>query len=59
MVVVVRLTVMLASVAPLLHSYAVPPVAVSVVLDPVQISVSPLILGVGSGFTLTVTLVEA
>ena len=33
--------------------------AVNVVLDPVQISVSPLILGVGSGFTVTVTLVDA
>ena len=58
MVVVVGLTVMLVIVAPLLHKYDVPPVAVSVVLDPVQISVSPLILGVGREFTVTVTLVD-
>ena len=46
-------------VAPLLQLYVVPPVAVNVVLNPVQISVSPLIFGVGSGFTVTVTPVDA
>ena len=50
---------MLAAVAPLLHTYAVPPLAVNVVLAPVHISVSPVILGVGNGFTVTVTLVDA
>jgi hypothetical protein len=50
---------MLELVAPLLHTYAVPPLAINVVLAPVQISVSPVILDVGSGFTVTVTLVDA
>ena len=50
---------MLASVEPLLQLYVVPPITVSVVLAPVQISVSPLILGVGNGCTVTVTLVDA
>ena len=45
-------------VAPLFHTYAVPPLAVNVVLAPVHISMSPLILAIGSGFTVTVTLVE-
>ena len=48
---------MLELVAPLLHAYAAPPLAVNVVLAPVQISVSPAILGEGSGCTVTVTLV--
>ena len=34
-----------------------PPDAVNVVLDPVQIVVLPVMLGVGSGLTVTVTLV--
>ena len=50
---------MLKLVVPLLHAYVVPPLAVNVVLAFVHISVSPAILGEGSGFTLTVTLVEA
>ena len=50
---------MLASVAPLFHTYAVPPLAINVVLAPVHISISPLILAIGSGCTVTVTLVEA
>ena len=41
------------------HSYAIPPLAVKVVHAPSHISVSPLIVIVGNGCTVTVTLVEA
>ena len=46
---------MLAVVAPVLHEYEVPPLAVSVTLPPVQIlAVAGEIEAVGSGLTLTV-----
>ena len=46
-VVVVGLTVIAAVVAVVLHKYEVPPLAVNVVLLPLQIVVVPLIDGVG------------
>jgi hypothetical protein len=47
------LTSVLAVVAPLLHTYPVPPVAVRVVLSPPQIAVVPVIAGEGKAFTVT------
>ena len=57
--VAVGLTVMAAVVAPVFQLYAVPPLAVSVVLCPLQMDTAfGLITAVGSGFTVTVELVE-
>jgi hypothetical protein len=58
-VVVVGDTVMLVVVAPLFHAYVLPPLAVSAVLSPLQMTLSPVIAGVGNGLTVTVTLVLA
>jgi hypothetical protein len=50
---------MLDVVAPLLHMYDVPPLAVNVVLSPTQISLLPVMTTVGSGLTVTVVLALA
>ena len=57
--VAVGLTEMEAVFCPLLQEYEVPPEAVSVVVSPLQITLSPVMAGVGSGFTVTVTEVAA
>ena len=44
---------------PLLHEYEVPPEAVRVVNSPLQMTLSPVMAGVGSGLTVTVTEVAA
>ena len=44
---------------PLLQEYEVPPEAVRVVDSPLQMTLSPVIAGVGSGLTVTVTDVAA
>jgi hypothetical protein len=49
----VGLTVMAAVVAPLLQEYVPPPVAVKVVLPPLQITDVPVMLAVGNGLTVT------
>ena len=46
-------TVMKAVVEPLLHLYVLPPVAVKVVLVPLQILVVPVMLATGKGLTVT------
>ena len=56
---VVGLTVILAVVAPVLHRYVAPPLAVNVVLSPLHIATSAPALAVTGmiiGFTVTVTL---
>jgi hypothetical protein len=58
-VVVLGDTVMLDDVAPLLHAYVLPPLTVSVVLSPLQMTLSPVIAGVGNALTVTVILVFA
>jgi hypothetical protein len=50
----VGLTVMAAIVAPVLHKYVPPPVAVNVVEPPLQTIDVPVMLAVGSGLTVTV-----
>ena len=48
------LTVILEVVAPVLHVYEVPPVAVNVVFDPSQMETStPALATTGNGFTVT------
>ena len=54
-VVDVGLSVIAAVVSPVLHKYVPPPLAVKVVLFPLQIIVVPVIDGVGKAFTATVT----
>ena len=44
---------------PLLQEYEVPPEAVRVVDSPLQMTLSPVIAGVGNGLTVTVTEVAA
>ena len=44
---------------PLLHEYEVPPEAINVVDSPLQITLSPVMAGVGNGLTVTVTEVAA
>ena len=46
--------VTLVVIAPVLHEYEVPPLAVSVTLAPLQIGAGELIEAVGVGFTVTV-----
>ena len=58
-VVAAGLTEMEAVFCPLLQEYEVPPEAVSVVGSPLQMTLSPVITGDGSGFTVTVTEVAA
>lgn len=53
-VLVVGETVMAAVVAPLLHRYVPPPLAVKVVVVPLHTLVLPEIDAVGNGFTVTV-----
>ena len=53
------LTEMEAVFCPLLQEYEVPPEAVSVVVSPLQMTLSPVMAGVGSGLTVTVTEVAA
>jgi hypothetical protein len=53
------LTLMATVVAVVDHTYDVPPLAVNVVLWPLQIVVVPVIAGVGKAFTVTVLLVVA
>jgi hypothetical protein len=51
---------MVALLPPMLHAYEVPPLAVSVVLAPLQmVTVAGEIAAVGSGFTFTVLEAEA
>lgn len=58
MVVASGLTVMLAETAPVLHEYVPPPLAVNVVLAPLQIEILAGEM-VAVGFGLTVTNLEA
>ena len=55
----VGLTLMNDAVEPLLHKYVPPPVAVNVVLAPLQITFVPVMLAVGNGFTVTVLVAVA
>ena len=48
-----------AVVAPVFQAYVPPPLAVSVVLWPTQMTLVPEMLGVGKGFTVTVLVDEA
>jgi hypothetical protein len=58
-VVAAGLTVMAAVAAPLLQAYVPPPDAVNIVEAPAQITVLPVIVAVGSGFTTTVAVATA
>jgi hypothetical protein len=52
-VLTVGLTVIAAVVAPVFQEYVVPPLAVSVVLAPLQIVVVPAMAALGNGLTVT------
>ena len=53
------MTVNAAVVAPVLHKYVPPPVAVRIVLVPLHIVAVPLMLAVADGFTVTAWLAVA